>query len=192
MNAPSTSAEEVGEVYGLWHRGVALLTREFSLLSAEHRDELGALLIEVGDFKEELCRLSDAAEGAAICSACGGACCRAGRYHATLLDLLAFLAAGEAPVEPEFAPGACPFLGSEGCRIVPRRRRPFTCVIFICDLIDERLAADESTCFNRREQDLRLLLNRAGMRFGRNLTESLLIATARNDRDGGSLLVLND
>jgi hypothetical protein len=192
VNAPSTPAEVAGEVDGLWRRGVALLTREFSLLSAERREELGQLLADVGNIKEELCHLSDAAQGAAICAACGGACCRAGRYHVTLLDLLAFLAAGETTVEPEFAPGACPFLGCEGCRIVPRRRRPFTCVIFICDLIDERLGADETSRFSQREHDLRLLLNRAGMRFGRNLTESLLIATARNDRDGGFLLVLND
>ena len=191
MNAPSTTAEYVGEVAEIWQRGVARLTREFSLLSTELRDELGALLAEVEDFKEKLCRLSDAAEGAAICNACGGACCRAGRYHATLLDLLAYLAAGETPVEPEFARGVCPFLGSEGCRIGPRRR-PFPCVIFICDLIDERLATEEATRFNQQEQDLRLLLNRAGMRFGRNLTESLLIATARTDRDGGALLELND
>jgi hypothetical protein len=181
----------VGEVAELWRRGVTLLTREFSLLSLERRDELGALLAEVGDVKEELCRLSDAAAGFAICSACRGDCCRAGRYHTTLLDLLACLALGESFLEPEFAPGSCPFLGSEGCRIGPRRR-PFPCVIFICDLIDERLATDEATRFNKREQDLRLLLNRGGMRFGRNLTESLLIAMARTDRDGGTLLELND
>lgn len=192
MKAPSTAAEDAKEVAELWRRGVALLTREFSLFSAERREELGALLAEVADFKEELCRLSDTAEGAAICAACGGACCRAGRYHATVLDLLASLAAGETPVEPEFARGTCPFLGSEGCRIVPRRRRPFTCVVFICNPINERLAAGEATRFNQREQELRLLLNRAGMRFGRYLTESLLFATARTDRDGGSLLDLND
>jgi hypothetical protein len=182
---PSDSTDDAD----LWRRGVASLTREFRLLTGEQRNGLRARLTEAGHLKEELCRLSDVAGGPAVCAACGGACCRAGRYHATALDLLAFLATGEKPVTPDFATGACPFRGGAGCRLAPARR-PYNCVIFICDQIDERLADGEQTRLYSLERDLRLLLDRMGERFGRRLTESFLCAAARTDRDGTGMFTL--
>ena len=173
----------------LWNRGVALLTQEFSLLPMERRNELGALLVEVGRLKEVLLSLSDAAEGSAICAACGGACCRVGRYHPTALDLLAFCVAGEIPFAPDFASGACPFLGTTGCRIAPSRR-PFTCVIFICELIEDRLSSEEVGRLYQVEKELRLLREQVATRFGRLLTKSFLIEMERIDRDSVPFLTL--
>ena len=187
MNAPLTTAQGIERDTGLWDRGMALLEREFSLLSMEQSDELAALLAEVGRLKEELLSLSDAAEGSAICAACGGACCRVGRYHPTPLDLLAFHAAKEIPVVPDFASGVCPFLGPAGCGIAPSKR-PFTCVIFICDLIEERLSGDEVTRLHQVEEELRLLREQTATRFGRLLTRSLLLEMERSDRVGARFL----
>jgi hypothetical protein len=167
----------------LWNRGVALLTMELSLLPAKHRDELRALLAEVAQIKEDIVSLSDTAEGSAICATCGGACCRVGRYHPTPLDILAWCAADEQPVAPDFASGACPFLGAAGCRITPSRR-PFTCVIFICELIEERLSAPDAARLHEAEENLRRLREQAASRFGRLLTQSFLLEMERNDRDG--------
>ena len=172
-----------------WNRGVALLTKEFAHLPAAGRNELGALLVEVGRLKETLLSLSDAAEGSAICAACGGACCRVGRYHPTALDLLAFLFAEEMPITPDFASGACPFLGTAGCRIAPSRR-PFTCVIFICELIEERLSTEEVSFLYQVEEELRLLREQVATRFGRLLTRSFLVEMERIGRDGGPFLTL--
>jgi hypothetical protein len=173
----------------LWNRGVALLTREFSLLPAKHRDELGALLAEAGRLKEDIVSLSDAAEGSAICATCGGACCRVGRYHTTPLALLAYCAADEMPVAPDFASGACPFLGAAGCRITPSRR-PFTCVIFICEQIEERLSARDVALLHEAEENLRRLSELVASRFGRLLTQSFLLEMERGNRDGVPFLIL--
>ena len=173
----------------LWDRGVALLTKEFSLLAVERRDELSMLLTEVGRLKEELLSLSDAADGSSLCAACGGACCRVGRYHPTALDLLACRSTEETPVTPDFASGACPFLGAAGCRIAPSRR-PFACVSFICEPIEERLSGVEVARLHQVEEELRLLREQAAARFGRLLTKSFLLEMERIDRDGVLFLAL--
>jgi hypothetical protein len=175
----------------LWERGVALLAREYSLLNGRRRDELAALLAGVGRLKEELVALSDAADGSAICAACGGACCRVGKYHPTLLDLLAFCAAAENAVAPDFTSGACPFLGSTGCRITPSRR-PFTCVIFICELIEVRLPEDTVVRLHNVEEELRLLHEQATTRFGRLLAKSLLLEMELSDQGGPFLIQTTD
>ena len=171
----------------LWARGVALLGTEFSTLSPAARAELVPLLAEMGRLKEEIVLLSDGADGSTLCTACNGACCRVGRYHPTFLDLLACIAVAESPVEPDFATAACPFLGSSGCRIVPSRR-PFTCVIFICELIAEQLPGEELTRLARLEEELRHLRRRIAVRFGGRLAESFFLEMERSDRDGVPVL----
>ena len=166
----------------LWERGVALLTREYYLLPVERRDELGTLLADVGHCKDELLALSDAADGAAICAACGGDCCRVGRYHPTSLDLLACIAREEFPLAPDFASGACPFLGPAGCRIAPSRR-PFPCVSFICEQIEARLSGDAVARLHQVEEEVRLLREQAARRFGRHLARSFLLEMERFERD---------
>ena len=172
----------------LWERGELLLARELSLLPAGRRDELRALLERMGRLKGELVTLSDGAQGSAICAACGGACCRVGRYHPTPLEILAFQVEAETVVTPEFSSSACPFLGVAGCRMASNRR-PFTCVIFICDLIEEWLGDDEVVRLNRLEEELRLLREAVSVRFGPRLTGSLLLEMARRDRDVAPLLI---
>ena len=166
---------------------MARLGAEFSALPPVARAELVPLLAEMGRLKEEIVLLSDGADGSALCTVCNGACCRVGRYHPTFLDLLVCVAVAESPVEPDFATAACPFLGSSGCRIVPSRR-PFTCVIFICQLIAERLPEEELTRLARMEEELRHLRRRIAARFGGRLAESFFLEMERSDRDGVPVL----
>ena len=173
----------------LWEKGVSQLTGEFSRLPESRRAELAALLADIGRRKAEIVSLTDGADGSAVCAACGGACCRVGRYHPTSLDILDVTAAGEVPVAPDFASGACPFLGSTGCRIVPSRR-PCTCVVFICELIEERLSGPDLTRLSRSEEQLRLLYRQAAGLFGRRLAESFYLEMERSDRDGVPFLEL--
>jgi len=167
-----------------------MLTEEFSQLSGARRSELVALLAEAGGLKEEIVLLSDAADGSAICAVCNGACCRVGKYHVAPLDLLAFSAAGKPPVAPDFATGACPFLGVAGCRIVPSDR-PFICVVFCCELIEQRLSAADISRLVRMEAELRCLREEMAARFGRRLVESMLLEMERTDRDGVPFLTIN-
>ncbi len=166
----------------LWDRGVELLRAEFAAISPESRDELVPLLAEMGRLKEKIVLLSDGADGSAVCALCNGACCRVGRYHPAPLDLLACFAAQELPVAPEFASGACPFLGSSGCRIISSRRS-FTCVTFICELIEARLSATELTELARLEEELRRLRRWTADRFGGALAESFFLWMEQGERD---------
>lgn len=175
----------------LWNRGVAQLAREFSHLPPGRREELAALLADIGRLKEEIVSLTDTADGATVCAACSGACCRVGRYHPTPLDILAFCAAGELPVAPDFASDACPFLGGTGCRIVPARR-PRTCVIFICELIEERLSGAALARLSQAEDGLKLLYGQAAGVFGRRLAESFFLEMERHDHGDVPFLDMTD
>ena len=165
----------------LWQRGVSQLSREFFRLAGSRRAELAALLFEVGRLKEEIIALTDTADGAAVCAACSGACCRVGKYHPTPVDILGCIAAGELPVLPDFSSGACPFLGPAGCRIAPSRR-PCTCVVFVCDHIEGRLSGGDLARLSRLEEELRCLGGETAARFGRRLAESFLLEMERDDR----------
>ena len=171
----------------LWDRGVAQLGAEFSTLPAAGRAELIPLLAAMGRLKEEIVLLSDGADGSAVCSLCNGACCRVGKYHPTFLDLLACVEVAAFPVKPDFTSTVCPFLGDSGCRFVPSRR-PFTCVIFVCELIAERLPGGELARLARMEEELRHLRRRTAARFGGRLTESVFLEMERSDRDGVPVL----
>jgi hypothetical protein len=187
--APTDTAQQPAssDDSALWHWGTALLEQEFRALPEGRRSDLESLLARMIRLKEELCRLSDAVDGGTVCAECGGDCCRAGRYHACALDLLSSLAVGRQTATPDFRPGACPFLESSGCRIAPGER-PFTCVIFVCDLIERRLTEERSARLHSLEQELRTLREQAGERFGRCLTEGFLFAADRARRTGCGFL----
>ncbi len=172
----------------LWDRGVAQLKTEFSALSALRRDELIAVLKDMAQLKEEILLLTDGADGSAICAACDGACCRVGKYHPAPLDLLDCIMAGELPVPPDFTRSDCPFLGDAGCRVIPSRRS-FTCVIFICEFIAERLPEGEANRLVRLEEQLRLLRRWTAEHFGPRLTESFFLAMERNEQECVSFLI---
>jgi hypothetical protein len=105
--------------------------------------------------KEELFALSSATESARICRECGGRCCLNGKYHVSVLDLLAYRSVGVAPVVPDFglAP-RCPYGGPEGC-LMPPRFRSMTCLIFNCDLIEDRMEQNSRKRFSACERELR-------------------------------------
>jgi hypothetical protein len=106
------------------------------------------------DKKAELHALSAPAEPGVHCAACGGACCVAGKYHFSKVDLLVYLAMDEPLFEPCFDNGLCPYLSAEACLMAPGFR-PFNCITFNCELIEDRLPATEVDRFYRLERELR-------------------------------------
>ena len=104
-------------------------------------DAIAAIQLDLDDFF----RL---AGGVQVCAECNGACCGCGRHHVTLTNLLAYLLAGEEPPAPD--PGkTCPYLGEQGCRL-PVSRRPYNCITFFCEQLEENLSEEG-------RQQLRLL-----------------------------------
>jgi len=137
----------------LWQRCVTTLREELAGLSAAELAWIDRQLAVVSGLQQQLHALFLAAGGSEACRACLGACCARGTYHLTLANLLGLLRRGEPLPEPDFS-ATCPMLGPEGCQLaVPDR--PYNCVSFICEQLEERLEAEQVQRFYALEQELR-------------------------------------
>lgn len=137
-----------------WQDRVQVVADTFSGLSEPDLGrlrELGALLMEQ---KRAMQALTARVDPASHCAGCGGACCVAGKYHFAAVDLLIYLATGEPLFVPLFDNGLCPFLGAAGCLMAPAYR-PFNCITFNCELIEDPLLPEEVSRFYQLERELR-------------------------------------
>lgn len=137
-----------------WDEGVREVSRAFSLLGKPDLPRLGALCSRLASLKSALHALTRRVDPASHCTDCGGACCVAGKYHFTRADLLVYLKTDEPLFVPRFDNGLCPYLGPGACLMAPPFR-PFTCITFNCELIEDRLAAEEVSRFYGLERELR-------------------------------------
>jgi hypothetical protein len=129
-----------------WRIAVESCSAEFGQLSPGHRDRLLPMIRQVMDCKEELNRLFRELDGGSVCALCQGECCRTGRYHVTAVEVLAYLVTGREIFSPRFDAGSCPFLGETGCLMEPAFR-PYNCVTFLCDRLDDGLSSEQRTAF---------------------------------------------
>lgn len=137
-----------------WREQVARVTLLLSQFPQESRPRLAALCGHLMELKLALQALADRADAAERCAACGGACCVTGKYHVTPVDLLVYLLSGEPLFAPLFQSGLCPYLGEGGCLMRPAYR-PFNCITFNCELIEDLLSAEEVSRFYRLERELK-------------------------------------
>jgi len=114
--------------------------------------------------------------GDELCRDCGGACCEKGKNHMTLVNFFACHYAGSVP-EPDFTL-TCPFLSEKGCRISPPHR-PFNCVTFICDRIEENLPTEKREEFYSHEKKLRTIYEEFDLRYAASSLRGILIRAAR-------------
>lgn len=139
----------------IWMRAKEAAEAIYDRLPGSTRTRLDELLSRIMGLKQELFDLSSAAGSARICRECGGRCCLNGKYHVSVLDLLAYRSLGVAPVVPDFGKAPlCPYGGIEGCLMSPRFRS-VTCLIFNCDLVEERMEQNSRKRFYACEQELR-------------------------------------
>ncbi|HEY4744455.1 MAG TPA: hypothetical protein VIH45_07330 [Desulfuromonadaceae bacterium] len=159
-----------------WDRAVKAAGSAYAQLPLETRGQLDGLIGQIMGIKEELVERTRAAGSASTCRTCAGQCCRNGKYHVSVLDLLAYCSSGTAPVVPDFGPGpVCPYSGESGCRMPPRFR-PMTCVVFNCELIEDPMGPDERTALYAGEQRLRDAIARASRLTGQRLDRALLLS----------------
>lgn len=157
----------------IWQRVVAATSGSYAALPAETRDGLDGLIRGVMILKRELSELALAAGSGAVCRSCGGRCCLNGKYHVTVLDLLAYHSAGVDPVLPDFGKRPlCPYGDEQGC-MMAAPFRSMTCLIFNCELVEKRMGANEKQRFADTERSLRRTVEQAekllGFRAGRAL-----------------------
>lgn len=136
-----------------WQERVDAVTAAFSLLPETDLLRLGLLSRAMVAHKEAMQELVARVDAASHCALCGGACCVRGRYHFSAVDLLVYLATGKPLFTPRFDNGLCPFLGDAAC-LIPAGYRPFTCITFNCDVIEDQLTRDEVSRFYQMEKEL--------------------------------------
>jgi hypothetical protein len=161
----------------LWVATLGRARSELANLPAPERNWLAVQVARIGRLQEELDRLFDAIGGPKLCTSCLGGCCHGAKHHATLTNLLGYLLSGEEPPWPDFTQ-TCPFLGRCGCRL-PAARRPFNCIIFLCDALDGRLTGEQRQLFVRTEGQLRTAYQAVAARCPGASLHGLLLAAAR-------------
>jgi len=161
----------------LWQDCLMRVRAEFAALPATEREWLNRHLQDIQARQRQLHTFFQRAEGARHCAACGGDCCEKGRNHLTLVNLLGYLAEGEEPPQPDFT-ATCPFLAPTGCRIdVPRR--PFNCITFNCDVVEDALDEVGRADFYRLEAQLRQDYEAFDRRYAGSSLRGLLIRAER-------------
>jgi hypothetical protein len=117
-----------------------------------------------------------AAGSSTVCRSCGGECCLLGKYHVSVLDILAYQLSGTPPVMPDFTGHpACPYSGSHGC-LMPPGYRPLTCVVFNCQPVEELLDPTALKTFSELEAALRDTVSSACRLCGARLDRPLLLS----------------
>ncbi len=161
----------------LWQDSLSRIRREFAALPAPEREWIERNLQIIQSLQRQLHTFFQKADGARHCAACGGSCCAKGRNHLTLVNLLGYLTAGEEPPDPDFT-ATCPFLAPTGCRLdVPRR--PFNCVTFNCDAVEDALDEAGHADFYRLEAQLRQAYEAFDRRYAGATLRGLLIRAER-------------
>lgn len=115
--------------------------------------------------------------GIESCAECDGTCCGCGRHHITLTNLLAYLLQSEEPPAPDFN-CTCPYLGEQGCRLSVARR-PYTCITFFCETLDDRLSLVDREQLRTLDSQLRNEYQRVAERYPVASQRGLWIALGR-------------
>jgi hypothetical protein len=172
-----------------WQQAVAAVTSEYAALVPSLRKRLQTLCESIIAVKSAVHAVTETVSPAAICAACGGACCASGKYHFTVVDLLVFLDSGQPLFEPQFGRDLCPYLGERSCLMEPDFR-PFNCLTFNCEQVEVLLAPREVECFYTGEKELRRLYAGVEELFGNRFMHGLLMNYERDLLTGKSAPLL--
>jgi len=136
-----------------WPALLQKLRDELVAIDETDRQWLSDRLDSIAAIQSDLDDLFRLAGGVQLCVECDGACCGCGRHHVTLTNLLAYLLADEEPPAPDFGK-TCPYLGEQGCRL-PVSRRPYNCITFFCEQLEENLSEQSRQQLRLLDQSLR-------------------------------------
>lgn len=160
-----------------WGKAVSAVNAGFLALPQEKAHRLRELSRAMVALKERMQHLVAQVDAAELCAGCGGACCVCGKYHFAAVDLLVYLATQELLFAPRFDNGLCPLLGEPNC-LVPAGYRPFNCITFNCELIEDRLADSDVSRFYLMERELRELYAEIRSLFPRGAMDGSLLRDA--------------
>lgn len=161
----------------MWRQIVARVMTGYEALAPAEKQWLDQRLDRIEALQIELDRLFRTVEGEQICCRCRGDCCAKGHNHMTLANLAGFARRGQQPPAADFS-ATCPFLGERGCAL-PAAVRPYNCVSFICDKIEDAMTAPQRERFYRIEQMLRSHYQDLSKRYRAAAMTGLLIREQR-------------
>lgn len=171
----------------LWNAALRQIREAWTSFPPPVAERLTLLLRQVAAHKEGLHALVTTSGADRLCHPCGGQCCFGGKYHVTIVDLLAHLALGVEIFTPCFDAPVCPYLGAHGCLMQPAVR-PRTCIVFLCEPVLERIGVDELSSIDRLESGLARLYAEIGELLAISAASSLLFVAERSAAQGGSLV----
>lgn len=163
----------------IWGKAVAAVMSEYAALSAERRRMVKDCAVVIQSLKRELHAFVEDANGGEICASCGGECCRGGKCHFTVVDLLVYLATEKPLFEPCFEHDICPYFGDHGCMMEPGYR-PFNCIIFNCEQIEGFWGAGQAGNFYRLENELRSVYGKLEQIFANRFMHGLIVNYERD------------
>lgn len=155
-----------------WGKIVTSLRREVAELADSEKRWISARLAAIALLQEELhdCVRTNGSE--TLCADCPEHCCGQGKNHPGLVNLLFYLLAEE-DLSADFS-APCPQLGPSGCTFPPARR-PFNCITFNCDRVEERMTAEQRQRLLTLETALRALYESFAARYAGAGPQGLLI-----------------
>jgi hypothetical protein len=160
-----------------WTTLFARIRMEYAALPVNEKLWLDKQAEVIAACQETLDGLFLSVGGMASCRNCDGACCGSGRHHLTLANLLDFLRSGQEPPIPDFE-CSCPFLGVAGCRL-PVRNRPYNCITFFCEALDEQFSTEQGQLLKQTDQTLRATYQAIANRFPIGSLRGLWLASER-------------
>ena len=161
----------------LWEQIVVEVQDRYLTLGQDEKNWLEPRLHEIADLQRKLNNLFTAAGGEQHCRNCAGGCCHAGHNHMTLINLLQYVSRHQPLPAADFQQ-SCPFLGACGC-LLPVERRPYNCISFICDIIENALMPQQVNEFYRVEGALRQLYLEVAQRYLGGAMTGLLLQHKR-------------
>jgi len=163
-----------------WDRGVAAVMKEYSGLSPLRKARLSSCAAAIKSCKQSLHLIAGEARAAEICAQCFGECCKSGKNHVKVVDLLVYLSDDREFITPCFEREICPYLGDSGCLMGPEYR-PCNCITFICESVDVFLQPPERERFYAAERELRSLYHEMEQLFDKCFRYGLLSVCERQE-----------
>ncbi|MDO9067644.1 MAG: hypothetical protein Q7W05_04215 [Deltaproteobacteria bacterium] len=158
----------------VWEQGLIHVGKRFASLVPHKKQQLMDLIAEYRQGKEALTEILTSLDSEAVCCDCGGKCCFNGKYRLNVFDVLALYSSGiQISADFEKKP-LCPYGTCQGCIMEPGLR-PADCVLFVCDLLDERLSVAAKSSVISLEITIRKCLQRASLVMGEPLEMALLL-----------------
>lgn len=198
---PGNRREEQNPAYGLlqpiiygetvtdqqvWSAAAEHVKADFHALPQALKLKLAELSAEIMVLKARHQAAAATAAADEVCAECNGLCCRFGKHHFTVVDLIVYLSAGKELFNPSFDNPVCPYHSGCGCLMEPSFR-PFNCIIFVCEQLETGLELAVKDELEAIEASLRRNYAEFDQLLGNRFANGLLITFQRSLDSGAPL-----